>query len=429
MSDEPVGGESRGRRHARMSLAVEPHPISRQHYRINEDTAEQRELLLVYTIDGQQAEVRVTADRQDVVELGPVSDLLPSPQANDILVVLGEEINGRARGKSWNIDSAAARTFTFGLAELLARMGQARGGKSYAALLETARRLARLRVTARGGAWRVRGKRVRAEVVTGFFDRLEIIEREDAPGGVRIAFTVSVDFARQLAEDYRLLETSTYWQIGGDPARRLYRILDMACYTHNRRGEQSLRIPVAYLRDRIPINASKTAHIMRALDRYHAELVRVAFLAAEPTYEEATAEDFRRFPSYPGHRAKLVSAVYQIARDATPDRRPPPVTDEDRARLLATVGVQVRPESELAYRMRQLLELPGSAPHVGLLTAACRELTDEQFYVALSTARQEPGCAGPVAVFVREAKRALVRAGKRLPPALQHGRDLAKLLQ
>jgi hypothetical protein len=322
--DDPGGepaGEGEGdaaapRRHARMSLSVEPHPLTRQHYRVNQDSAAQRELTLTYSLDGQHAEVRVTADRQEVVASGPLSDLLPSPQANDLLVVLGEEVNGRVRGRRWNFDSAVERTFSYGIPELLGRMGRPRGGKSYEALLETARRLARLRVGAKGGAWREGGKRVQREVVTGLFDRLEIVDGEDAPGGARIHFTLSVDYARQLAESYRLLETGTYWLIDGDPARRLYRILDMACYAHNHRGEQTIRIPVAYLRDRIPIDASKTAHITRALDRYHEELVRVGFLAEMPTYEPAAAEDFRRFPSYPGHRAKLTSAVYRVGRDA-----------------------------------------------------------------------------------------------------------------
>ena len=309
------------RRHARMSLSVEPHPLTRQHYRVNQDSAAQRELTLTYTLDGQHAEVRVTADRHEVVTSGPLSDLLPSPQANDLLVVLGEEVNGRVRGRQWNFDSAVERTFSYGIPELLGRMGRPRGGKSYEALLETARRLARLRVGAKGGAWREGGKRVQREVVTGLFDRLEIVDGADAPGGARIHFTLSVDYARQLAESYRLLETGTYWLIDGDPARRLYRILDMACYAHNHRGEQGLRIPVAYLRDRIPIDASKTAHITRALDRYHEELVRVGFLAEMPTYEPAAAEDFRRFPSYPGHRAKLTSAVYRVARASAADRR------------------------------------------------------------------------------------------------------------
>ena len=323
-----LGPEGVPRRHARMSLSVEPHPLTRQHYRVNQDSAAQRELTLTYSLDGQHAEVRVTADRHDVVTSGPLSDLLPSPQANDLLVVLGEEVNSRVRGRQWNVDSAVERTFSYGIPELLGRMGRPRGGKSYEALLETARRLARLRVGAKGGAWRESGKRVQREVVTGLFDRLEIVDGADAPGGARIHFTLSVDYARQLAESYRLLETNTYWLLDGDPARRLYRILDMACYAHNHRGEQTIRIPVAYLRDRIPIDASKTAHITRALDRYHAELVRVGFLSELPVYEPAAAEDFRRFPSYPGHRAKLTSAVYRVGRDSAvargPDRRPAP---------------------------------------------------------------------------------------------------------
>jgi hypothetical protein len=158
--DDPGGepaGEGEGdaaapRRHARMSLSVEPHPLTRQHYRVNQDSAAQRELTLTYSLDGQHAEVRVTADRQEVVASGPLSDLLPSPQANDLLVVLGEEVNGRVRGRRWNFDSAVERTFSYGIPELLGRMGRPRGGKSYEALLETARRLARLRVGAKGGA-------------------------------------------------------------------------------------------------------------------------------------------------------------------------------------------------------------------------------------------------------------------------------------
>lgn len=322
-------GDTKPRRHARMSLSVEPHPLTRQHYRVNQDSAAQRELTLTYSLDGQHAEVRVTADRHEVTTSGPLSDLLPSPQANDLLVVLGEEVNGRVRGRQWNVDSAVERTFSYGIPELLGRMGRPRGGKSYEALLETARRLARLRIGAKGGAWREGGKRVQREVVTGLFDRLEIVDGEDAPGGARIHFTLSVDYARQLAESYRLLETGTYWLIDGDPARRLYRILDMACYAHNHRGEQTIRIPVAYLRDRIPIEASKTAHITRALDRYHEELVRVGFLAELPAYEPAAADDFRRFPSYPGHRAKLTSAVYRVVRHApAPERRPAPLAGE-----------------------------------------------------------------------------------------------------
>jgi len=81
---------------------------------------------------------------------------------------------------------------------------------------------------------------------------------------------------------------------------------------------------VAYLRDRIPIDASKTAHITRALDRYHEELVRVGFLAETPVYEPAAADDFRRFPSYPGHRAKLTSAVYRIGRHGPERKLTPP---------------------------------------------------------------------------------------------------------
>jgi len=331
VDDDLEAGRLTPRRHARMSLSVEPHPLTRQHYRVNQDSAAQRELVLTYSLDGQHAEMRVTADRQEVVASGPLSDLLPSPQANDLLVVLGEEVNARVRGRLWNFDSAVERTFSYGIPELLGRMGRPRGGKSYEALLETARRLARLRVGAKGGAWREGGKRVQREVVTGLFDRLEIVDGEDAPGGARIHFTLSVDYARQLAESYRLLETNTYWLIDGDPARRLYRILDMACYAHNHRGEQTIRVPVAYLRDRIPIDASKTAHITRALDRYHEELMRVGFLAEMPAYEPAAAEDFRRFPSYPGHRAKLTSAVYRIGRDGGAAERRQPLPADQRA--------------------------------------------------------------------------------------------------
>jgi hypothetical protein len=322
--DDPGGepaGEGEGdaaapRRHARMSLSVEPHPLTRQHYRVNQDSAAQRELTLTYSLDGQHAEVRVTADRQEVVASGPLSDLLPSPQANDLLVVLGEEVNGRVRGRRWNFDSAVERTFSYGIPSCSGGWGGRAGGKSYEALLETARRLARLRVGAKGGAWREGGSGCSAR-----WSPASSTGSRSWTARTRPAARASTSPSRWTTRGSSPRATGcsrpgTYWLIDGDPARRLYRILDMACYAHNHRGEQTIRIPVAYLRDRIPIDASKTAHITRALDRYHEELVRVGFLAEMPTYEPAAAEDFRRFPSYPGHRAKLTSAVYRVGRDA-----------------------------------------------------------------------------------------------------------------
>lgn len=419
-----------------MVIALEDHPVTRQNRRAGDATGrgsgrEAAELGLSYTLEN-HAEARfvVTADHPGRVVGVPdaAAARLPSPLANDILVALGEVVNPRTRGQRWDVDSDDARTVSWGVAELLEHMGRGRGVKSYAAMIETARRLAKVRITATGGAWRRGGKRGRlhSEIIFGLIDRLEIIERADAPAGARLKFTISKEFARRLAEDVRLMETAGDWALEGDMARRLYRLLDAARHLVAAKRltvgrSPVLRVPVADLRDRLPIDERKTVQVVRKFARYHQERVEVGFLAAEPMYEPCTPDDLRHFPTHPGRGAKLISACYQFAPTLAPDAQiaridapvhgsteapysrparparpaqgslfaPPPTPPSPSGR---------RPRStpqrpDLADRLAELaLVLPDSVRHVGLCKLAAEALADDDAWCrCVALARQEAG--------------------------------------
>ncbi len=470
---------------ARMVIALEDHPVTRQNRRASEAGARgDAELGLSYTLEN-RAEARfvVTADHPGRVVGVPDSAVarLPSPLANDILVALGEVVNQRTRGQRWDVDSDDARTVSWGVAELLEHVGRGRGVKSYAAMIETARRLAKVRITATGGAWRRGGKRgrVHSEVIFGLIDRLEIVGRADAPAGARLQFTISKEFARRLAEDFRLMETAGYWALQGDMARRLYRLLDSARHLVAAKQPAAgrrppvLRVPVAYLRDRLPIDESKTVQVQRKLAHYHRELREVGFLAGEPTYEPCTPDDLRHFPTHPGRGAKLLSACYQfapaLARDAqvasvevpaepSPtlssalprtalDARspglvprlqergqgpepmqglvqrslfaPPPAAPEAPRRPPKVIRLGP-PTPDLADRLAELaLVLPDSVRHVGLCKLAAEALADEDAWRrCVALARQEAGDLPPVAKLVVEVRAELARRGLPVSPRL-----------
>ena len=135
---------------ARMVIALEDHPVTRQNRRASSDPGGRgaAELGLSYTLENRtEARFIVTADHPGRVVGVPdtAAAQLPSPLANDILVALGEVVNQRTRGQRWDVDSDDARTVSWGVAELLEHMGRGRGVKSYAAMIETARRLAKVR--------------------------------------------------------------------------------------------------------------------------------------------------------------------------------------------------------------------------------------------------------------------------------------------
>ena len=409
-----------GRTLARMVLSLEDHAVTTQ----SRHERGRSQLELAYILDGNKATWHVSPEHDALVTGGDGASFLPSPLANDVLVVLGEEINSRARGRHWDADSAAARTVSFSVRELWARMGQpAPAATSYAVLLETARRLAKLRIVARGGAWRGRQGRVRTEVIFGLVDRLEIISSADAPSGARLSFTLSEAFARGLSDDFRLLETNLYWRLPGDVPRRLYRLLDSAAHYAARRRtgrselEATLRVPVHFLRDRLPLQESKTAHILRLLDRAHGALLAAGYLRAMPTYEPTTPDDLRTFPTWPGRTAKLVSAVYQIAspqgdslRTTLPPRVEPALSPNGRRRTTLT----------LADRMDELLvRIPEASAHIGLCTAALKAIPDDEaFFVVLATAMQEHGDLPRVSKFVVATRELLMLRGLAVPDAL-----------
>ena len=430
---------------ARMVIALEDHPVTRQNRRANADPTSggPAELGLSYTLENRtEARFIVTADHPGRVVGVPdtAAARLPSPLANDILVALGEVVNQRTRGQRWDVDSDDARTVSWGVAELLEHMGRGRGVKSYAAMLETARRLAKVRITATGGAWRRGGKRGRlhSEVIFGLIDRLEIVGRADAPAGARLKFTISKEFARRLAEDFRLMETTGYWALQGDMARRLYRLLDSARHMVAAKrptlAERAsvLRVPVAYLRDRLPIDESKTAQVVRKLDGYHKELLDTGFLQAEPTYEPCTPDDLRHFPTHPGRGAKLISACYQFAPALAPEAQvaqvPPPATAAPvQGSLFASstarppASKRIAPiEPDLADRMAELaLVLPGSMRHIGLCKLAAEALADDDAWRrCVALARQEADGISPVAKLIVEVRAELSRRGLPVPPRL-----------
>lgn len=420
---------------ARMPLQIEPHGLVSQARRFDPNNEAQFAFALSYPVNGEVASWRVTADNDEVVIVSPSEDgrltryPLPGPLTHDLFVILGEDANARTRGRVWNVDSDQARTFEWTLHELMRRLGQTDGGVNRRALVETLTRLARLRITASGGAARVGKKRSRTTIVTGLFDRLVIDEQL---GATRIVLTLSRDLAHQIAGDFRLLESRLYWQIENGPARRLYRLLDWACYTHqDTRGSGQLRVPVHFLRDRVPIDQPKTAQIVRRLDGMHEELVRVGFLAGMPTYDETTGDDLRRFPTYPGTRARLVSAVYQLARvpaldaggevgAAGRDARSADagwagragqgsagraMSDEQRA-LLLSFGVTEPGESgrsDLHDRLLEVQSLCADRGNVGLYTAYCKALPEDAYRLVVSTVRADQP-RNRRAAFVRLAK-------------------------
>ncbi|GJG89841.1 hypothetical protein tb265_50220 [Gemmatimonadetes bacterium T265] len=488
---------------ARMVIALEDHPVTRQARRpAGSEGHHDAELGTSYTLLEHRTPARfvVTADHPGRVVGGRGDDntadvaaaRLPSPLANDILVALGEVVNQRTRGQRWDVDSDDARTVSWGVAELLEHVGRGRGVKSYAAMIETARRLAKVRITASGGAWRRGGKRgrVHSEVIFGLIDRLEIVGRADAPGGARLKFTISKEFARRLAEDFRLMETAGYWRLEGDMARRLYRLLDSARHLVAAKGPPPraagarppvVRVPVAYLRDRLPVEETKTVQVVRKLARYHEELVAVGFLAAEPTYEPCTADDLRHFPTHPGRGAKLISACYQfaptLAREeevarveatpgsaaAPPGPRPGAFVAGGQIAGLGNRGGAVQgslfaptaaplpsaspglgatsggspgarprpapPSPDLADRLADLSRvLPDSVRHVGVCKLAAEALADDDAWRrCVALARQEAGDLPPIAKLVVEVRAELLRRGLPVPPRL-YDRDTQRAL-
>jgi hypothetical protein len=427
-----------------MPLQVEPHGLVSQARRFASDDPAQFAFALSYPLGGQSAGWRVTADNESVVLLGVNEDgnlqryPLPGPLTHDLFVVIGEDANARTRGRHWNYHDDRARTFEWSLRELMGRVRQTAGGETRRTLIETLTRLARLRITASGGAGRAGGRRTRTTVTTGLFDRLEVTEE---PGDTRVALTLSRDLAQQIAEDFRLLETDRYWQIDGGPARRLYRLLDWACYSHDTRGTGTFRVPVHFLRDRIPIDRQKTAQIIQRLDGMHEELVRVGYLLGTPTYEDSLAEDVRRFPTYPGKRAKLVSAIYHIAPPAAQvgagtvvgqGRGETPVgMDPEKRALLVSLGLtppSPSGRSELHDRVLEVQQLCTDRGNVGLYTALCKALPEEAYRLVLSTVRAiRPEV--PRAAFVRLAKEQLTRYNIPIPGEARNPRVLGELLR
>ena len=450
-----------------MSVAVEAHGIGRHARRFDPDDPAQFAFELRYPRDGGEAHWRVTADNDTAVVLGPGATeaslgttavatalhhapKLPGPLAHDLLVVVGEDVNLRTRRRSWNIRDAAERTFEWSMTELLTRMGKTDHGSAYQSLRETLLRMARLRIQAAGGAGREGKRWTQRTVVFGLIDRLELLEE---PGETRVQLTISLDLAQTLAEDFRVLPTDTYWGIRNGPARRLYQVLDLARYAQDHRGTTTLRIPVHYLRDRVPIDEQKTAHIVRKLEAMHEELVRIGYLAAMPTYADSLGEELRRFPTYPGKRAKLVSAVYEILTppsgtpanaSALPDGTPaqaakggegggvsllpaPAGMSAEKAALLASLGVVPPQRSELHDRVLEVQQLCGDRSNVGLYAALCKALPEEVYCRVVATVRADRPDV-PRAAFVRLAKEELRRHGLPIPGEAKDQRTLATFL-
>lgn len=452
-----------------MAVAVEAHGIGPHARRHDPDDPAQFAHEVRYPRDGEEARWRVTADNETAVVLDGVGGLasrgltaddialssaldhvhkLPGPLAHDLLVVVGEDANARTRKRLWNVRDTEERTFEWSMSDLLSRIGKTDGGKYYLALRETLVRMARLRIEASGGAGRDGKRWTKRTVIFGLIDRLEILEE---PGETRVRLTISEDLAQKLAEDFRVLPTDTYWGIQNGPTRRLYQVIDLARYAHDHRGVGQLRIPVHYLRDRVPIDQQKTAHIVRKLDVMHEELVRVGYLATVPTYADTLGDELRRFPTYPGKRAKLLSAVYEIAPEAsgtaavTTSAMPgspvaaqsPPrlgsglpavsVMAPEKAALLASLGVVPPEHSDLHERVLEVQRLCRDPGNVGLYTALCKALPEEAYRRVVATVRADRPEV-PRAAFVRTAKDELRRYGVDVPSAAADPRTLASLL-
>lgn len=355
---------------------------------------------------------------------------LPGPMANDVLVAIGRATRMAPEGTTLeqlkNIDS---RTVSLSVTELLELMGVRKSGHAYETLLETCHRLGRVAVTTQN-AWKVDGEWVRETLTFPLFEKVRTISRGESPGGTRVEFRISYELARAQFEHGRLLETKTYRQLHGDTARRLFRLLEVERHAEDSRGVSELRIPLSYLRDRLPLVASKQVYIRRSLNTAHAELEAVGYLAPLPEderYVPAEPEDYRRFMSYPGARSKPIAAYYRILRD--PVERAPKISAEEKARLLAAVGVVTAGsgESDLAGRVREVQSVVEDRENVGLYTALCKALPEEAYRRVVATIRADRP-TNKRAAFVRLAKDELARHNLPVPQAAKDNRTLAKLL-
>jgi hypothetical protein len=424
---------------ARMLAPLEEHPVTRIDRRVN-DAERQIELKLSYAIDGQQVEFSVRPGEHPADVVGGRdgdSALLPGPIAGDLLVLIGEHVNrllkptrrsvNGAGERPWDFDSHAARTISFRVADVLRTLRRSDSRENYRAVGAAAERLAKLRIEADGRAWRTGKGKERQRIIMGLIDKLVLTEPEGEWGTARLEMTLSYDFARSLAESQRLLDSTVYWKLETAPARRLYRLLDLEFYRrgfHRRRHDghesPSLRIPVHYLRDRIPIDRTKTAQIIRALTPWHEELVQVGFLLETPVFDDTSVDDLLNYPTTAARSTKLRSAVYRMRNSAeswqqsTALKAPAP-----------TVPAPLPPPSaptamELADKMAHLMaQLPGADRHIGLCKVAAESIPDDDtFFRLVATARQEHGGLPPVAAFAHRTITMLRERGISIPSKL-----------
>lgn len=405
-----------------MVLSLEDHPVTPQSRRASKNAGQ---LEVSYFLDGREARFEVAVGHETaIVGSDAGADILPSPLANDLLVVLGEIMNQRAR-RSSDFESFEFRTVRFPIRALLNHVGRDDSPSQYEALIDAGRKLAKLRISARGGAWRSKKGRIAPEVVFGLIDRFEVLTREKSPQGAQLEFIISRDWAQRLMDEYRLLDSDLYWRIGNDMARRLYRLIDSAYhYAKKRRAltEPVVRLPVHYLRDRIPIAESKSAKLVRSLHNVHAHLVDAEYLDSMPTFEDATPDDYELFPSNPGHSARRMVAIYRLRQPALEVRK------QETAQLPGPT--RPSPSLSLADRMAVLEEhLSDFREHVPLCKIAAEApIDDDTFFRLASTARQECGQLPPVAFFVMTVRRTLRERGVDADPRLYNKERQQELL-
>lgn len=415
-----------------MAIQAERLPLTHLGSQRGKGSPTQDQLFVEYWVGPYHCTWQVVADRADVNIALPSEfiDLLPSPLARDILVAVGESVN-RLELTSWEIDSANSRTFVYSFSDLLETMGMERSASNYEALKEAALGLGRLRITAQH-AWKEKGK-WQHKSVFGLFDSVEVFGPDHSPLGWSVKLQLSVEYARALARDSRLLETDTWRALQSDAARALYRLLEAERHQRDRRGEKTLAVPLQFLRDRLPIAAGKAVHAKRVLDRAIDDLVAVGYLApiaATDRYRGARAEELERFPARWGPRTKKESVKFTILRADTPTKRPK-LSDEEKRQLLekATAGTRHPGDaSDLANAVADVQRTVGDPGNVGLYTGLCKVLPDESLHRILATIRADRPVS-PRATFVSQAKAELDRLNIPLP--FQRGelqRTLARLL-
>jgi len=207
---------------------------------------------------------------------------LPGPLENELYLAAYRAWNAQLMAKH-DLVREENREVTLSYPDLLELIGRDRGGAQYDAIRSTLVFLKEVVVSAEN-TWREDGRYIHEEVNFSLFDECGSRLRDDT-GELEVFFRFSQRLAKALVSDYRLLDMHVHNAIGGDVARRLYRMIDAERFVTDRSGAQELTLLLDQVRARLGLRSKKPALIKRVLDPAHAELESVGFLTPLPEAE------------------------------------------------------------------------------------------------------------------------------------------------